>query len=103
MSGTVWASTLVVGFGFLTFSSTPASRMRCIFSEALNQRSIAHTCTPNSLCKKIDDAARPQPRSSTRMPGRGSTASASHSLSQRALAAPLMLARIHSDCISQSA
>ena len=80
-----------------TPSSTPASRIRCIFSEALNQKSVAHTYTPNSLCKKIDDAARPQPRSSTRMPGRRSSAAASHSLSHKALAAPLMLARIHSE------
>ena len=55
-----------------TPSSTPASRMRWWFSEALNHRSVAHTCTPNSRCRKIDDAARPQPRSSTRMPGRRS-------------------------------
>src|SRR5271163_80838 len=70
-----------------TPSSTPASRMRCRFSEALNQRSVAQTCTPN---------ARPQPRSSTRMPGRKSISEASHSLSHSGLAAPLTLARTHS-------
>src|SRR3954468_16240890 len=37
--------------------------MRCRFSEALNQRSVAQTCTPNSRRRKIDEAARPQPRS----------------------------------------
>src|SRR5215813_1467253 len=79
-----------------TPSSTPASRIRCVFSEALNQRSVAQTCAPNSRRKKIDDAARPQPRSSTRMPARKSSAAASHSLSHSALAAPLTLARTHS-------
>ena len=57
-----------------TPSSTPASRIRWRFSEALNHRSVAHTCTPNSRRRKIDDDARPQPRSSTRMPGRRSSA-----------------------------
>ena len=44
--------------------------MRWMFSEALNHRSVAQTCTPNSRRRKIDDAARPQPRSNTLMPGR---------------------------------
>ena len=67
-----------------------------MFSEALNHRSVAQTCTPNSRRRKIDDAARPQPRSSTRMPGRKSSAAASHSVSHSALAPPLMLAMTHS-------
>ena len=70
--------------------------MRWRFSEALNHRSVAHTCTPNSRRRKIDDAARPQPRSSTRMPGRRSSAAASHSVSQSEFAPPLALAMIHS-------
>src|SRR5271170_949942 len=79
-----------------TPSSTPASRMRCMFSEALNQRSVAQICTPNSRRRKIDDAARPQPRSSTRIPGRKSRAEVSHSVSQSEFAPPLTLARTHS-------
>ena len=38
-------------------------------SDALNHKSVAQTWTPNSRCRKIDDAAQPQPRSRTRMPG----------------------------------
>src|SRR5438552_12136376 len=79
-----------------TPSSTPASRIRWMFSEALNHRSVAHTCTPNSRRRKIDDDARPQPRSSTRMPGRKSIAAASHSVIQSEFAPPLTLARTHS-------
>src|SRR6266576_3009388 len=67
-----------------------------MFSEALNHRSVAQTCTPNSRRRKIDEDARPQPRSSTRMPGRKSIAAASHSVIQSAFAAPLTLARTHS-------
>ena len=62
----------------------------------LNQRSVAQTCVPNSRRKKIDDAARPQPRSSTRIPGRKSSAEVSHSVSQSEFAPPLTLARTHS-------
>src|SRR6266478_6389179 len=79
-----------------TPSSTPASRIRWIFSEALNHRSVAQTCTPNSRRRKIDDDARPQPRSSTRMPGRRSNAAASHSVIQSEFAPPLALAMTHS-------
>src|SRR2546430_8210810 len=79
-----------------TPSRAPASRIRWMFSAALNHRSVAQTCTPNSRCRKIDDAARPQPRSSNRMPGRKSSAVASHSVTHRALAALLALATIHS-------
>src|SRR5215831_8994489 len=79
-----------------TPSATPASRMRSRFSDALNHRSVAHTCTPNSRRRKIDDAARPQPRSSTRMPGFRSSALESHSVNQSELAPPLALARIQS-------
>src|SRR6266576_1199709 len=79
-----------------TPSSTLASRIRWMFSETLNHRSVAQTCTPNSRRRKIDDAARPQPRSSTRMPGRKSSAEASHSVSQSEFAPPLTLARTHS-------
>src|SRR5580658_7420999 len=79
-----------------TPSSTPASRIRWIFSETLNHRSVAHTCTPNSRRRKIDDAARPQPRSSTRIPDRKFNAEASHSVSQSEFAPPLTLARAHS-------
>jgi hypothetical protein len=39
-----------------TPSSTPASRIRWTFSETLNHRSVAQTCTPNSRRRKIDDA-----------------------------------------------
>src|SRR6266567_555196 len=67
-----------------------------MFSETLNHRSVAQTCTPNSRRRKIDDAARPQPRSSTRIPGRKSSAEVSHSVSQSEFAPPLTLARTHS-------
>src|SRR5215470_9325405 len=67
-----------------------------MFSEALNQRSVAQTCTPNSRCRKIDEAARPQPRSRTRMPGRNSSASVSHSVNHSEFAPPLTLAITHS-------
>ena len=73
-------------------SSTLASRMRWLFSDVSNHRSVAQTCTPNSRCKKIDDAARPQPRSSARMPGCKSKAVASHS----EFAPPLALSISHS-------
>ena len=63
---------------------------------ALNHRSVAQTCTPNSRRRKIDDAARPQPRSSTRIPGRTLSAEVSHSVSQSEFAPPLTLAIIHS-------
>ena len=79
-----------------TSLSTPASRIRWRFSEALNHRSVAQTCTPNSRHRKIDDDARPQPRSSTRMPGRKASAAASHSVSQSEFAPPLTLAITHS-------
>ena len=79
-----------------TPSSTPASRTRWRFSEALNHRSVAQTCTPNSRRRKIDEAPRPHPRSSTRMPGCRSSASVSHSVSHSELAPPLTLAMIHS-------
>jgi hypothetical protein len=45
---------------------------------------------------KIDDAARPQPRSKTRMPGRKSNAFVSHSVNHSEFAPPLTLANIHS-------
>jgi hypothetical protein len=40
----------VMGFGMNreNLISSPASLMRCQFSAALIQRSLAHTCTPNS-------------------------------------------------------
>ena len=79
-----------------TPSSTPASRTRWIFSVALNHRSVAQTCTPNSRRRKTDDIARPQPRSRTRMPGRRASASASHSVSHKGLAPPLTPASTHS-------
>ena len=44
----------------------------------------------------MDDEARPQPRSSTRIPGRRSSADASHSVSQSEFAPPLAFATIHS-------
>src|SRR5215471_8807412 len=74
----------------------PASRIRWMFSEALNHRSVAQTCTPNSRRRKMDDAARPQPRSSTPIPGRRSSVEVSHSVSQSEFAPPLTLARTHS-------
>src|SRR5216683_5403340 len=79
-----------------TPSSTPASRIRWMFSEALNHRSVAQTCTSNSRCRKIDEDALPQPRSSTRIPGRKSSAVVSHSVSQSEFAPPQTLARTHS-------
>src|SRR5579863_2410879 len=79
-----------------TPSSTPASRTRRTFSDALNQRSVAQTCTPHSRRRKIEEHARPQPRSSTRIPERRSSAVASHSVSQSELAPPLALAIIQS-------
>src|SRR5471032_3118858 len=79
-----------------TPSSTPASRIRWRFSEALNHRSAAQTCTPNSRRRKMDDDARPQPRSSTRMPGRKSIAVVSHSVTQSEFDPPLTLAKTHS-------
>src|SRR5688572_26444091 len=79
-----------------TPSSTPASWIRCWFSAALNQRSVAQTCTPNSRRRKIDDDARPQPRSSTLIPGRRSIALVSHSVSHSALAPPLAFASTQS-------
>ena len=63
---------------------------------ALNQRSVAQTSTPNSRRRKIDDDARPQPRSRTRMPGRRSIAVVSHSVSQSEFAPPLTLVATHS-------
>src|SRR3982750_3838511 len=66
------------------------------FSEALNQRSVAQTSTPNSRCRKIDDEALPQPRSSTRIPGRRSIAVVNHSANHNELAPPLALATTHS-------
>src|SRR5882672_9504656 len=44
----------------------------------------------------MDDMARPQLRSRTRIPGRSSTASVNHSVSHSGLAPPLTLASIHS-------
>src|SRR5687767_14988522 len=67
-----------------------------MFSDTLNHKSAAQTCTPNSRRRKMDEAARPQPRSSTRMPGCRSNAAASHSVNHRALAPPLALATAHS-------
>src|ERR1700688_1699394 len=67
-----------------------------MFSAALNHRSVAQTCTPNSRRRKIDDEARPQPRSNTLMPGRKSSAVVSHSVSQSEFAPPLALAMTHS-------
>ncbi len=48
---------------------------------------VAHTSTPKSRRRKMDDAARPQPRSSTVV---------SHSVSQSEFAPPLAFARTHS-------
>jgi hypothetical protein len=70
--------------------------MRWLFYDTLNHRSVAQTCTPNSRRRKIDDDARPQPRSNTLIPGRNSSAVVSHSIIQSALAPPLALAKIHS-------
>src|SRR5580704_6547813 len=67
-----------------------------MFSAALNHRSVAQTWTPNSRRKKIDDDARPHPRSKTLIPGRRSRAVVSHSVNQSELAPPLALARTHS-------
>src|SRR5262249_2167935 len=76
--------------------STPASRIRAAFSETSHHRSVAQTCTPNSRCRKIDDAARPQPMSRTRMPGGKSKAFVSHCVNHSEFAPPLTLANIHS-------
>ena len=56
--------------------------MRERLSDAPTHRSVAQTCTPNSRARKIELAAWPQPRSSTRVPGFRSIADASHSVSQ---------------------
>jgi hypothetical protein len=63
---------------------------------ALNHKSVAQTCTPNSRRKKTDDIASPQPRSNTRMWDRKLSASASHSVSHSALAPPPALPMTHS-------
>ena len=63
--------------------SDPASRMRRRFSDACCHWSAAQTCTPNSGWRKMDDAGRPHPKSSTRIPGRRSSDSASHSVSHQ--------------------
>jgi len=47
-------------------------------------RSVAQTCSPNSLAKKMELMARPQPMSSTRMPGWRSITWLSASASQTA-------------------
>jgi hypothetical protein len=62
----------------------------------LNHKSVAQTCTPNSRLKKIDDIARPHPKSSTRMPGRRSMALLSHSVIHSVFAPLLALAKIQS-------
>src|SRR3954447_15936102 len=67
-----------------------------MFSVALNHRSVAQTCTPNSRRRKIEDDARPHPRSKTLIPGRRSIADASHSVNHSELAPPLALATTHS-------
>src|SRR5271165_4371692 len=67
-----------------------------MFSAALNHRSVAHTCTPNSRRRKMDEDARPQPRSKTLMPGRRCSAEASHSVSHSEFAPPLAFAKTHS-------
>src|SRR6266568_2401606 len=79
-----------------TPSSTPASRILWMFSEALNHRSVAQTSTPYSRRRKIDDDALPQPRFNTRMPGWRSSAVVSHSVNQSEFALPRALAMSHS-------
>src|SRR5436190_20108392 len=79
-----------------TRSASPASVIRWRFSEALHHRSVAQTCTPTTRARKIDDVARPQPRSRTRMPGLRSRSAVSHSVSHNGFAPPLTLARTQS-------
>src|SRR5581483_6437090 len=79
-----------------TAESTLASRIRWRFSEGLNQRSAAQTWTLNSRWRKMEEEARPHPRSRTRMPGLRSSAVQSHSVNQSELAPPLALSVTHS-------
>src|SRR4029079_16358114 len=60
-----------------------------MFSAELNHRSTTHTSTPNSRLRKMDEVARPQPRSRIRIPGCRSSADASHSVSHSTFA-PLL-------------
>src|SRR5918912_657705 len=46
------------------------------------QRSVAQTWTPNSCARKMDDRARPQPKSNTRMPACKVNRSLNHSAIQ---------------------
>ena len=47
----------------------PASSIRARLRLGSIHKSAAHTSTPNSRARKIDEIAVPQPRSRTRMPG----------------------------------
>ncbi len=49
--------------------SKPASLKRAKFSLAVIHRSVANTCTPNSLARNMDVRPLPQPRSRTRIWG----------------------------------
>ena len=62
----------------------------------LTQRSVAQTWTPNSRRRNIEDMARPQPRSSTRIPGLIANPVVNHSVSQRVFAPLLAPAITHS-------
>ena len=53
---------------FALLVTLPAAQMRCQLSVAEVQRSVAQTRTPNSLARKMELIARPQPMSSTRIP-----------------------------------
>jgi hypothetical protein len=69
----------------------------------LNHSSASHTCTPSSRCWKIEDAARPQPRSGTRIRGRRSSESASHSAGRAATTFRTRLSRMGSGRMARTA
>jgi hypothetical protein len=68
----------------MTCDSTPASTISGHVS-GRSHMSAATTSTPNSLARKIELIAQPQPRSSTRMPGARSSRSVSDSASHKGL------------------
>ena len=68
--------------------------MRFPFSSGDIQRSAAHTCTPNSRARKMEEIAVPHPRSSTRIPGWRSRTSVSHSVSHSTFG-PMWLRNTH--------
>lgn len=72
-----------------TRSVTPASVNRARRSVGSSHRPAAETWTLNCRARKTDEVSRPQPGSSTRLPGCGGIASATHSAIPSALAPPV--------------